>query len=140
MLKKNLVISFLVVVTFCFMGIRPANAVILFSDNFDTGLDTSVWEVENHRGAYWYHNPNGYISVQQVGGNPAGLSHRNTDIWTKRNDFSNFTLTYDIRFNNENVHNVFRFAYLRGSVYDVPTGAETDGYYINSALSYGWTS
>lgn len=121
------------------MGGNTANALILFSDDFESGaIDSSKWMLENNRGASWYYNPNGYISVQQVGGSPYHQSNRQTDIWTIRNDFSDFTLTYDIRFNNEYAHNVFRTTYLRGSPYNVSTGVQMNGYTAYATLGYNW--
>lgn len=92
-------------------GFSTAHASLLFFDDFNSGLNPSVWTNENESGAMWqvqYDGPNGHLHSQ-----PQISSDRYLDILSNKNDFSNFTMSFDINFLNNGNHQDWRRIYLR---------------------------
>ena len=91
-----------------------AQGVVEFSDDFDAGIDTGVWYVEHVNNAEWVHvieGSNGLIrSLPQ---NPWNWGNRMTDILTHQDDFTDFTMTWDMRFHNSSWNKDHRYVYFR---------------------------
>lgn len=99
----------------------------ILSDDFEGGLDTSLWYVEQVGNAEWVHmneEGNGFIRSQPQ--NPWDWNNRMTDILTHRDDFDDFTFTWDMRFQNQSWHKDHRYVYFRSD--DSPN---VNGYLIH---------
>ena len=87
-----------------------------FSDDFEAGLDPSVWYLEMVNGAQWTHTTeggNGYIYSPPQ--NPYDWNNRYTDILTVSDDFTDFVMTWDMRFHTSSWHKDHRFIYFRSN-------------------------
>lgn len=76
-----------------------------FSDDFESGLDPSVWYLESVYGVHWIHmteGGNGYAYSPPQ--NPYDRYNRYTDMLTHREDFTDFDMTCDIRFHTKSWH------------------------------------
>jgi hypothetical protein len=87
---------------------------VVFHDDFEAGLDPTVWNQEVVNGAIWAHateGGNGFIrcSAQY----PYNWGNRFTDIVTQRDDFGDFIMTWDMRFHTKSWHKDHRPAYFR---------------------------
>ncbi|UCF05838.1 MAG: hypothetical protein JSV33_02025 [bacterium] len=85
-----------------------------FSDDFESGLDPNVWKLETVNGAIWTHTTegeNGYIYCP--GQNPYDRHNRNTDIISEEDEFSDFIMTWDMRFHTDGWHKAPRYMYFR---------------------------
>jgi hypothetical protein len=132
--KFNRVLSgvttfFLVAVSFVsltgIVWVSPATAQGLFefSDDFEAGIDASVWYLEHLQGVEWTHTTegaNGYIYAPPQQGKD--WNNRCVDILTLKEDFSNFTFTWDMRFHTVGTHKDRRLVYFRSDDAAVPHG------------------
>jgi len=88
-----------------------------FVDTFDQGISTDVWRVETIQGKQWRSTTSfGGCIVSETTGNKEGVgTHENPflDILTRRQDFRDFVMTWDIRFESESWHSDHRVTYLR---------------------------
>jgi hypothetical protein len=100
---------------------QPASA-FFFYDDFESGLDTSTWYLENINGAQWQHTAlggNGCVVSDEP--NPYEYSNRNLDILT-HSSFGDFTATWDMRFATGGTHRDNRSVYFRSDNSPVPLG------------------
>ena len=94
------------------VALTPVAAQPFFED-FDAGLDPLIWRVETVSGATWYHGTeegNGYVYATTH----TYYNDRFTDLLTQRTDFSDFTMTWDMRLRSNTGHGPIRSIYLRG--------------------------
>lgn len=95
-------------------------ASTLFIDNFNSGIDDTYWSREELDGAKWV-GTNGVLASQ-----PQYNSDRYLDILTTQS-FSDFILTFDMKFNNNGYDQDWRRIYLRAN----GDTSEHAGYCIN---------
>ncbi len=108
-------------------------ADILFFDNFNTGIDTTKWYLETVNGARWIYaeeGGNGYITTMPQG----NWNNRYVDILSQKDDFSDFILSYDIRFRSSSWHRDWRNVYLRG---DISSNVYGYGMYVGVNVPVG---
>lgn len=118
---RKITSNILLLLIFIFANSTYASA---FVDNFDAGLNESVWELEELNGAKWSHD---YDSSNGVAASQVQYtSDRYLDMLTYET-FSDFTLTFDIKFNNNGYDQDWRRIYLRANG-DTSTH---EGYCIN---------
>ena len=87
-----------------------------FSDDFETGLDQNVWYLESVNGVQWTHiteEGNGYIYSPPQ--NPYVWSNRYIDILTVRDDYTDFIMTWDMRFHTSSWHKDHRWIMFRST-------------------------
>jgi len=100
-----------------------APGVVEFSDDFEAGLDPAVWYREILGQGAWTHaveGGNGYIySPPEV---TLDWGNRMVDILTYRDDFSDFTVTWDMRFHTQSWHQDHRYLYFRSDDQPNPLG------------------
>ena len=94
-----------------------------FSDDFEAGLDPAVWYREFINGVSWVHGVeagNGYVySPAQQTIDP---NNRFDDVLTLRDDFDDFTVTWDMRFHTRSWHQDHRYLYFRSGNQPNPHG------------------
>ena len=96
---------------------EPAVATVqsvTFSDDFEAGLDPAVWYREVLANGLWIHATeagNGYIVSPPA--NVWNWNNRFDDVLTHRDDFTDFTFTWDMRFHNQSWHQDYRDIYFR---------------------------
>ncbi len=109
--KQKFCFFMMVMISF-FVITKDLYAGIIFSDNFDTGIDSSKWYLEEINRVKWKYveeNGNGYIRS----GQPINWDNRYLDILTQKDDFDDFILSYDMRFMSESWNKDWRHIYLR---------------------------
>jgi hypothetical protein len=116
--NRYLGVIFLTVMVFL-GGVSAGQCVIIFSDNFNNGLDSNMWKAED-----------GHIVSQAQ---HASWSDRFLDIVTQKNDFADFTLSWSMQFNNGGSDRDHRTVYLRSN--DV-FGAFLNGYICDICIGY----
>jgi len=110
--------AFLMTIVFLtiFLGTCQTASAFFFHDDFETGLDPSKWYLENIHGATWQHTT--------VGGNGCMVSaepspwewgNRSLDVMTQYDNFSDFTMTWDMMFTTESYNGDLRSIYFRGN-------------------------
>ena len=119
------------VLSLVLVGASPPTAAAGFSDDFEAGLDPSVWHLEVINGARWIHATDadgGHVTALVQ--NPRDRNNRFADMLTQQ-EFTDFTLTWDMRFLNQGFHQDRRVIYFRSDGQPVP-----HGYYIHTAVGY----
>lgn len=86
----------------------------IFSDDFEDGLDNSVWWVEHVGNVEWIPYTDGTDNfIRSPGQMPYAWGNRITDIITYKDDFTDFELSFDARIHTESWHKDGRWIYLR---------------------------
>ncbi len=94
-----------------------ANAII-FSDNFETGLDGTIWYREQIGTAQWVHatdGTNGYITNQEQ-------KSGTLDILTQKNDFTDMVFASDVMFKADWWGADWRYIHFRATNDPTPYG------------------
>ena len=115
-------------------GASPAAAqeLVLFSDDFEAGLDPNVWHLEVINGAQWIHATDadgGHVTTLPQ--SPRDRTNRFADMLSRQECFGDFTLTWDMRFLNQGFHQDRRLIYFRSEDQPVP-----HGYWLQTAVGY----
>lgn len=96
-------------------SLLTAGATFL-EDDFESGIDTDVWYLENVGNVQWTHTTedgNGYIYSPPQ--SPYVWTNRYIDILTHADDFQDFELTFDLRMQNSGYHQDQRLIYIRST-------------------------
>lgn len=99
------------------------SSVMTFADDFESGIDPSAWYCELLGGAQWswaeeMGNGLAYAPPQ----NTHYTNNRCVDMLTQRDDFANFTFTWDMRFRTESWDRDRRLVYFRSDDAGTPLG------------------
>ena len=96
---------------------------VVFHDDFEAGLDPTVWHQEVVNGAIWAHTTeggNGFIRCSAQ--SPYNWGNRDTDIVTHRDDFGDFIMTWDMRFHTKSWHQDWRRMFFRADESSIYSG------------------
>ncbi len=110
----------------------PVGSTIQFSDDFEAGISPRLWILETVNEAQWVHASQigaGYIHSQQQ--EPCHPVNQWTDIIATKSDFTNFVMTWDLRFRTAGWHSGKTAVYFR--VDDFFRGLR--GYWIQIAVA-----
>ena len=97
---------------------------VVFEDDFDSGIDTNVWDLENVGNSQWTpatEGGNGYIFSPPQ--SPYVWTNRYTDILTHYDNFEDFEMTFELRMQNDGYHQDQRIIHIRSdNNYAFPLG------------------
>ena len=111
---KRCVGIFLFAIILSGIGSASSEAAVLLQDSFDSGINDATWWRETINGVQWQWSSSGQDIYSQDTGK-SNRSNRYLDIFTTKNDFTNFILTCDMKFNNEGNNQDYRAIYLRAN-------------------------
>lgn len=106
-MRKSLVLSLIMILNFS--GLADASSVLL--DDFNSGLDGNIWSAEQLGGSSWVWGSdagNGYVVSE-----PQKEQDRYLDIFSEDQSFSDFALSFDMKFDNNGYDQDWRRIYLR---------------------------
>lgn len=103
------------------------SAAAVFEDAFEGPLSTAAWRADPIWGKAW--RTGGGFLLSEAVENRAGMGDARDkllDVLTRREDFGDADLSFDIRFDNQGIHKDHRLVYVRASP-PGPGAAEPSG-------------